>query len=233
MQAITPPDHSLSICDFFICKDLVNSFVVQWSHQEDARNPPKDTKKIRRSSVSSTTIHKKYTAPNGTLLNHTNLDLPALELGVTFFVKHCGDGLSTYQLYNLVKQFLQNIVEVVFNLPALELGVEIFAKHCGDGLRPTSSRSWCVTIFNLPALPLAACATPTASTTVTLRVTLQHICRPWLFLSREGLLLPGKLAVSKLFQIISSGSPHHATYHHDINLWHKIKNPQKSFWDKR
>ena len=78
--------------------------------------------------------HKKYTAPNGKLLNHTNLDLPALELGVTFFVKHCGDGLSTYQLYNLVKQFLQNIVEVVFNLPALELGVEIFAKHCGDGL---------------------------------------------------------------------------------------------------
>ena len=48
----------------------------------------------------------------------------------------------TYQLYRLLKQFLQNIVEIV---------------------------------FDLPALPLAACATPTASTTVTLRVTLQHI----------------------------------------------------------
>ena len=40
--------------------------------------------------------HKKYTAPNGKLLNHTNLDLPAL-------------------------QFLQNIVEIVFDLPALPL----------------------------------------------------------------------------------------------------------------
>ena len=88
-------------------------------------------------------------------------------------------------------------------------------------------------IFDLPALPLAACATPTASTTVTLRATLQHICRLGLFLSWEGLLLPGKLAVSKLFQIISGGSPHHATYHHDINLWDKIKNPQKSLWEKR
>ena len=106
--------------------------------------------------------HKKYTAPNGKLLNHTNLDLPALQLGVTIFAKNI-----VAMIFDLLAlQFLQNIVEMVFNLPALPLSVNIFAKHFGDHLRPTSSTTCSLRHANRLHHGDAVCYIPTYLSTM-------------------------------------------------------------------